>query len=271
MAWFQNTWTRRFNARHRLWGHLFGGRYKSIPVEENEYLTTLMHYVHLNPVRAGLAKKTQGIECYAWGSLTDYVKPKRKRRSWVAVDRGLAQTGFEDTARGRRNFLEWTEGFVDWKKPHEAGVEVNEGQNLHSTLRRGWYFGAEEFREKLLAQLGKSNDDSVPELQRKGYSGEQTRDHGKTDAQRIIDLALEAFGILDREWARMKKGDWRKGVVAGLIREHALVDNGWVAERLHMGARGAVSRSIREARMRAKSDRKTRLLVNELQKNVHSF
>jgi len=28
MRWFQNTYTRRFNTRHRLWGHLFGGRYK---------------------------------------------------------------------------------------------------------------------------------------------------------------------------------------------------------------------------------------------------
>ncbi len=27
MRWFQNTYTRRFNARHRRWGHVFGGRY----------------------------------------------------------------------------------------------------------------------------------------------------------------------------------------------------------------------------------------------------
>ena len=26
MKWFQNTYTRRFNSRHRVWGHLFGGR-----------------------------------------------------------------------------------------------------------------------------------------------------------------------------------------------------------------------------------------------------
>jgi putative transposase len=30
MRWFQNTYTRRFNTRHRLWGHLFGGRYKAV-------------------------------------------------------------------------------------------------------------------------------------------------------------------------------------------------------------------------------------------------
>lgn len=26
MQWLQNTWTKRFNARHGLWGHLFGDR-----------------------------------------------------------------------------------------------------------------------------------------------------------------------------------------------------------------------------------------------------
>ena len=50
MKWFQNTWTRRFNSRHRLWGHLFGGRYRAIPVEEGDYLTWLTH--HANWTRA---------------------------------------------------------------------------------------------------------------------------------------------------------------------------------------------------------------------------
>ena len=33
MKWFQGTYTQRFNARHRLSGHLFHGRYKAIPVQ----------------------------------------------------------------------------------------------------------------------------------------------------------------------------------------------------------------------------------------------
>jgi len=28
MKWFMNTYTRRFNCRHRRWGRLFGDRYK---------------------------------------------------------------------------------------------------------------------------------------------------------------------------------------------------------------------------------------------------
>lgn len=56
MKWFQNTYARRFNTRHKKWGHVFGGRYKAVLVEASGggYLETLMDYVHLNPARAGL-------------------------------------------------------------------------------------------------------------------------------------------------------------------------------------------------------------------------
>jgi REP element-mobilizing transposase RayT len=37
MRWFQNTSTRRFNTRHRMWGYLFGGRYKAVLVEGGEF------------------------------------------------------------------------------------------------------------------------------------------------------------------------------------------------------------------------------------------
>ena len=33
MKWLQNAYTRRFNTRHRLWGRLFGDRYKAVVVE----------------------------------------------------------------------------------------------------------------------------------------------------------------------------------------------------------------------------------------------
>ena len=52
MKWLQNTYTRRFNIRHRLWGRLFGDRYKAMPVEnEGYYYETLVDYIHLNPAR----------------------------------------------------------------------------------------------------------------------------------------------------------------------------------------------------------------------------
>ncbi len=263
MSWFQTTWTQRFNRRHHLWGHLFGGRYKAKLVEEGDYLNRLIAYLHLNPVRAGLVKKRDGLESYRWSSLPDYVKPPSRRRPWVAVSRGLENLEFPDTVAGRRRHLEWIEGCVDWKSPGSAGDELPEGQGLQVTFRRGWYFGSEAFREKLEKLLRPSMADLLTERQ-KGYSGDQIRDHGQGEAERLIVLAEQVLQVT--EWGALTKGDWRKGLLAGLIRNRSLVSNDWLAERLHMGARNTVSRTIRHAREYLKADKKARRLARRLEK-----
>lgn len=263
MSWFQNTWTRRFNSKHQLWGHLFGGRYKAILVEESDYLTHLIHYIHLNPVRANLVLKEDGLESYPWCSLTDYIKPERKRRPWVAASRGMDCLELPDTVAGRRRFLRSTEDCVDWKEPHRAGVTEADGQSLQSTLRRGWYFGTEEFRENLLKLMGE-NPEAMSERRRKGYGGAQTRDHGISEAERIIEEANRILKIDDDAWLTMRKGDWRKGLVAGIIRERALVDNGWLARRLHMGARNTVSRSISMSKEQSARDSSAQRLAKKI-------
>src|SRR5213593_4753214 len=59
MKWFLGVYTSRFNRRHKLFGHLFSGRYKSLIVDGSGtgYLKTVCDYVHLNPVRARLIKE----------------------------------------------------------------------------------------------------------------------------------------------------------------------------------------------------------------------
>ena len=56
MKWMLGTYTQRFNARHRMRGHLFAWRHKALAVDESDpfYLRTVCDYVHLNPVRARL-------------------------------------------------------------------------------------------------------------------------------------------------------------------------------------------------------------------------
>jgi REP element-mobilizing transposase RayT len=43
-----------FNHRHGRVGHLFESRYKDKLCLDDRYLLTLIHYIHMNPVRAGL-------------------------------------------------------------------------------------------------------------------------------------------------------------------------------------------------------------------------
>ena len=56
MKWLLGTYTSRFNRRHKLFRHLFSGRYKSLFVDGsgNGYLKTVCDYVHLNAARAKL-------------------------------------------------------------------------------------------------------------------------------------------------------------------------------------------------------------------------
>jgi REP-associated tyrosine transposase len=56
MQGLQQSYTQGFNRVHGNVGHLFQGRYKAIVCERDEYLVTLVRYIHLNPVRARLVE-----------------------------------------------------------------------------------------------------------------------------------------------------------------------------------------------------------------------
>jgi REP element-mobilizing transposase RayT len=105
MGWLQNAYTRRINTRHRLWGHLFGGRYKAILVEPGNCFWALLDYIHLNPVRAGVVHERDGLEAFGWSSLAAYVGWPSKRPEWLETDMGFSVVGCKDNAGGRREFL----------------------------------------------------------------------------------------------------------------------------------------------------------------------
>mgnify|MGYP000852374676 FL=1 len=54
-----------YNRKMDRTGHVFGGRYKSIPVQDDNYLLMLVRYIHRNPVRAGLCSD---MKDYRWSS-----------------------------------------------------------------------------------------------------------------------------------------------------------------------------------------------------------
>ena len=54
MQGLQQSYTQWFNRAHEKVGHVFQGRYRAIVCDSDEYLVTLVRYIHLNPVRAGL-------------------------------------------------------------------------------------------------------------------------------------------------------------------------------------------------------------------------
>jgi REP element-mobilizing transposase RayT len=80
MQCLQQSYTQRFNRRYAQVGHVFQGRYKALRCETDEYLVTLVRYVHQNPVRAGLAACAadypySGHRAYLGGVATNLVDP----------------------------------------------------------------------------------------------------------------------------------------------------------------------------------------------------
>jgi len=258
MGWLQNAYTRRMNVRHGRWGHLFGGRYKAILAEPGNCYWALLDYVHLNPVRAGMVREEEGLESYPWSSLRSYVCFPRRRPEWLETQKGLEVCGCEDTAAGRREFLEMLEKRVDWSNPTKAGTTFSAGKEtpelaVYSSLRRGWLFGSQEFREKMLKLLEKGGKKI---RKANGYHGEQLNDHEERRARSLIEAGLKVFEMSEEELKKQPKGDWRKAMLAAMIAGETTMRLDWISEQLRMGTRAGVCRLAKEAKASLGKDRK---------------
>ncbi len=281
MQWLQTTYSRRFNNRHRLWGHLFGGRYKAVLVEggklalpqavasahaQGDYFLAVADYVHLNPIRARLVKlgAGNGLLNFAWSSLAQgYAQSPARRPKWLDVATAMEAAGCADRARGRRAFVERLEARVREEGAGRAGAGLDSSQSLQSTLRRGWYFGSQGFRDHVLA-LAKAAGRA---LGRRGdaYEGAAAqREHGEAEAERLAQVGLAALGLAEVDLAQRERGDARAGLLAGLLRERTSVGLGWVAERLQFPSQAAAAQAVRRAQARGATERAIRILQRKL-------
>jgi REP element-mobilizing transposase RayT len=145
MKWFLGTYTSRFNRRHKLSGHLFSGRYRSLAVDGSGsgYLNSVCHYVHLNRARAKRVEVDQPLKSFAWSSWPAYLLASSKRPVCLQVDRSLRENGVpKDGPAGRRR-LEQT---LEERRGGKEGEEFK-------PIRRGWCLATETFRQELLAQM----------------------------------------------------------------------------------------------------------------------
>ena len=65
MHWLLNAHVRRYHKHHGGSGHLWQGRFKSFPIQDDEYLLAVLRYIERNPVRA---KLTRRAESWLWSS-----------------------------------------------------------------------------------------------------------------------------------------------------------------------------------------------------------
>ena len=263
MRWFQGTYTARYNARHRECGHLFQGRYKALPVdaEDRGYFLQVSTYIHLNPVRARLVDTAQTpLEKYPWSSYPDYLRSVERRSGVVAVSRVLGELGLADDRAGRREYAAYVKGLSAEMLTENGRKDL---EKEWKGIRRGWYLGGEEFRDRILEHV----DGVLSRGRRKSFSGSEVMAHDEVAAEALVCVGLKALDLAGQNLSALRKLDDRKKVLAWWVRSQTMVGNRWLAMRLEMGDEGNMSKAIRTvARTPSPAIRRTkRLLMKEAQ------
>jgi putative transposase len=104
-----------FNQKYGRIGSLFQGRFKAVLVENNEYLSYLHYYIHLNPLdliepewKTGkfndLNKAIEFLESYRWSSYLDYIG-KQNFSSLIKKDFLSEFTGKQEDYK--RDIISW--------------------------------------------------------------------------------------------------------------------------------------------------------------------
>jgi putative transposase len=221
MKWFLGTYTSRFNRRHKLVGHVFSGRYKSLIVDGSGsgYLKTVCDYVHLNPARAKLLEGEQPLHHYRWSSWLEYLKNPRKRSEWIRVDRLLGEYRIaQDNAAGRRRLEEAVEA--------KRGAE--DGQ-VYQPIRRGWFLGDDSLKQKLLERVDARSGG--------WHYGTELRESAEAKAERIMAEELKRRGWSAGVLKTRRKGDPDKVAIAQRLRAETTMTLQWIADHLQMGTK----------------------------------
>lgn len=131
MQWLLTSHVRRYHRHYQSSGHVWQGRFKAFPIQQNEHLLTVMRYVERNPVRAK-SIPIRKAEKWPWSSVG--VAPAN-------VDRPKLHTG--PVKRGA-NWLEF------------VNQPLTEGDlaGLRNSVTRGSPFGNDSWRTNTAGSLG---------------------------------------------------------------------------------------------------------------------
>ncbi len=255
MRWMMGVFALGWNRRSKRRGHVFQGRYKSIPVDAGNrtdgYFKVVADYIHLNPARTGWVGASTGkkLGSYRWSSFNFY--DKRKAPAWISTTRVMEEFSLSDDRRGRRSYAAYLE-----KRALSNDLTLDQG--TFKVLRRGWFLGSQDFGKSLLKLV----PNSLRKPKRESLSGEPVRLHDEHAAAKRADKALVALDLPKDSGKLRGHGKFmdEKALVASLLRQLTKVSNAWIAERLGYSSSPTVSRAVARVRDSKSLQRRLRKL-----------
>jgi putative transposase len=79
MQWLLTSHVRRYHRHYHGSGHVWQGRFKAFPIQQDEHLLWVLRYVERNPLGANLVRRA---ETWSWSSLA--WRPLRRRPEMLA-------------------------------------------------------------------------------------------------------------------------------------------------------------------------------------------
>jgi putative transposase len=129
MQWLLTSHVRRYHKHYHSSGHVWQGRFKAFPIEEDNHLLTVLRYIERNPVRAGLVSRA---EHWPWSSLHWWRQPNRP----FFFDPGPVPRG------------------SDWVQWVNEPTRESELESIRQSVSRGAPFGSRDWTESTAALLG---------------------------------------------------------------------------------------------------------------------
>lgn len=224
----QTTFATRFNVFRNERGHVFQNRFKSLAVEDGDALGSVCHYIHLNPVRAGLCPADE-LHRYPWTSLA-WIVEAENRPAWFDPVPALRHAGgLSDIPTDHlryRHYLSW----LAEDKPEQKRLRFDR-------MCRGWAVGTPEFARRLITEAQELQGDV-----RRLISDMRAEYEAHWQAE--LDALLRR---LDRTLADLhasgKSAEWKVALAAAL-KSRTTVTNRWLSQHLHLGNRHEIGRKV---------------------------
>jgi len=198
MHWWLSAYSTWFNKRHGRSGHVFGSRFKSPLVDRDNYLAEVCSYVHLNPVRAGLAKRP---EHYAWSTLKHYQDIRNAPR-WLDVKFLLSLFDGRTLAAKAADHLAYVHKRIDKDDPPKLVDDL--------------FYGTESFITKMRRKFGLNAKIGSPAAA------------SSPSVEAAIALVASDFGVqpgtLTRPWARTLRLPRKAAIYLARVHCHATLE-----------------------------------------------
>lgn len=141
------THTQRYHSKTNTigYGHIYQGRYKSVPVEQDEHFLTLVRYVERNAKRAGLVKNA---EDWKWSSIYARLRRNDKQKKL------LSQWPVKEP-----------DNYRFWVNQSESKEEI---ENIRYVIKRNRPYGSERWVSNAVKKFGLEGSIRDPWRPKKG-------------------------------------------------------------------------------------------------------